>query len=468
MRPRHLLAGKVIGIGLLGLAQLALVAGLAAALLVAGVFDAPAGLGGSVALVIPWFALGFALYAVAYATAGALASRQQNADTAGQPVTYTLLAVYFAGYVALASDMDGLLANVLTVFPLTAPLVLPARSALVGVPLWEHVARRRARPRLDLRARPLRRPHLRPRAPPQRASTRRPRRVAPHRPLIPFRKDTIVTAAPTPLARPAPTHHLLVDSRIRQLLWLIAAAAIGFLVPYVFADRLDVPRDVYYAIYVATVASFFLLWTRANALSLRSMLTRNWRGALVLGALVGALLGAIALGYDSTPHPTGLEFYGAIVWRGIVYGAADGLLLGAFPVLAVFTAFPFLHGRAHILRTAGTGALAIIAALALTAAYHLGYPDFRGSKITAPIRGTAIWTAPTLLTLNPVGSMIAHVGLHVTAVTHSYEGDTFLPPHAAGAPAIALVPCMIGGSLAQCGALQVAENPSDPAAARSR
>ena len=26
----------------------------------------------------------------------------------------------------------------LTVFPLTAPLVLPARSALVGVPLWEH------------------------------------------------------------------------------------------------------------------------------------------------------------------------------------------------------------------------------------------------------------------------------------------------------------------------------------------
>ena len=138
VRPRHLLAGKVIGIGLLGLAQLALIAGLAAALLVAGVFDAPAGLGGSVALVIPWFALGFALYAVAYAAAGALASRQQNADTAAQPVTYTLIAVYFAGYITLASNTDSLLANVLTVFPLTAPLVLPARSALVGVPLWEH------------------------------------------------------------------------------------------------------------------------------------------------------------------------------------------------------------------------------------------------------------------------------------------------------------------------------------------
>ena len=139
VQPRHLLAGKVIGIGMLGLSQLALVAGLAVVLLTAGAFDAPAGLGGSVALVIPWFALGFALYAVAYAAAGALASGQQNADTVGQPVTYTLLAAYFAGYVAVSADVNGLLANALTVFPLTAPLVLPARSALVGVPLWEHV-----------------------------------------------------------------------------------------------------------------------------------------------------------------------------------------------------------------------------------------------------------------------------------------------------------------------------------------
>jgi ABC-2 type transport system permease protein len=138
VRPRHLMAGKVIGIGLLGLGQVALVGGLSSILLAAGVFDAPGSLGGSLALIIPWFALGFALYAVAYAAAGALASRQQDASSAGIAVTYTLLAAYFLGYAALASNMDGLLANLLTLFPPTAPLVLPARSALVGVPLWEH------------------------------------------------------------------------------------------------------------------------------------------------------------------------------------------------------------------------------------------------------------------------------------------------------------------------------------------
>ncbi|HZO96622.1 MAG TPA: ABC transporter permease [Gaiellaceae bacterium] len=138
VRPRHLLAGKVIGIGLLGLGQLALVAGLAASLLAAGAFDAPASLGGNLVLVVPWFALGFALYAVAYAAAGALAGTQQDASSVGQQVTYTMLAAYFLGYVAVAADAEGTLAHVLTVVPLSAPLVLPARSALVGVPLWEH------------------------------------------------------------------------------------------------------------------------------------------------------------------------------------------------------------------------------------------------------------------------------------------------------------------------------------------
>ena len=138
VRPRHLMAGKVIGIGLLGFGQVALIGGVAAALFAAGLFDAPASIGGSLALVIPWFALGFALYAVAYAAAGALASRQQNANSAGTAVTYTLLAAFFLGYVALANDTNGLLANLLTIFPLTAPLVLPARSILVGVPVWEH------------------------------------------------------------------------------------------------------------------------------------------------------------------------------------------------------------------------------------------------------------------------------------------------------------------------------------------
>ena len=121
--------------------------------------------------------------------------------------------------------------------------------------------------------------------------------------------------------------------------------------------------------------------------------------------------------------------------------------------------------RAHALRTIGTGALALLATLAITTAYHLGYPDFRGSKLTSPMRGSVIWAAPTLLTLNPIGSVTAHVGLHVAAVVHSYDGTTFLPPHAnaTAAPTIELHPCLITTyTPAKCGTLIVAENPADP------
>jgi hypothetical protein len=68
-------------------------------------------------------------------------------------------------------------------------------------------------------------------------------------------------------------------------------------------------------------------------------------------------------------------------------------------------------------------------AFGFTAVYHAGYSDFRSGKIGTPLRGTAMWSLPTLLTLNPLGAPIAHIGLHVSAVIHSYQTDTFLPPH---------------------------------------
>ena len=130
-----------------------------------------------------------------------------------------------------------------------------------------------------------------------------------------------------------------------------------------------------------------------------------------------------------TAHPQGATFGAEILWRGVVYGAADGILLGTFPVLAVFAAIPYKRGREHLVRTLATGALALAMAFGFTAVYHAGYSEFRSGKIGTPIRGTAIWSAPTLLTLNPLGAPIAHIAMHVSAVIHNYKTDTFLPPH---------------------------------------
>ena len=45
----------------------------------------------------------------------------------------------------------------------------------------------------------------------------------------------------------------------------------GFLVPFVFADRLNVQRDLYYGVYAVSVFGFFVLWTRATGQSIAEM-----------------------------------------------------------------------------------------------------------------------------------------------------------------------------------------------------
>ena len=109
----------------------------------------------------------------------------------------------------------------------------------------------------------------------------------------------------------------------------------------------------------------------------------------------------------------------------MVYGAADGLLLSAFPILLVFAALRDSRLRRGAGGVVAVGAVALIASLAMTAVYHAGYSDFRSDKLRKPVTGDLVWSVPTLATLNPIGAPVAHVG----AVVHDYETDLFLPPH---------------------------------------
>ena len=144
-------------------------------------------------------------------------------------------------------------------------------------------------------------------------------------------------------------------------------------------------------------------------------------------ATVLCALAAVVLADPATSRPHGWSFAGAVLWRGVFYGAIDGLLLSSFPILATFAAF---RSRRRSKRgLAAVGATALMVSLLFTAAYHVGYPDFRGSKLRKPIAGDVLWSAPTLLTLNPAGAPLAHVALHVAAVTHASQTGTFLPPH---------------------------------------
>jgi hypothetical protein len=219
-------------------------------------------------------------------------------------------------------------------------------------------------------------------------------------------------------------------SPLRHFGWLGAGMAVGFLVPYVLADRIGLQRDVYYGVYAAAVAALFVGWARDTGQSLREMCARRWKLAVGLGVLAAGAMAFFAIRQDvGGPHPGGLTFVGSVAWRGVMYGAADGLLLSAFPILLVFAALKNTKLRKRAGGVIAVGAVAIAASMAMTAVYHAGYGDFRSPKLTKPVTGDVVWSIPTLATLNPIGAPVAHVGLHVTALFHNYNSNLFLPPH---------------------------------------
>jgi ABC-2 type transport system permease protein len=138
--PTRLLAGKVLGLGLLGLAQVLLVAAVGVgAVLVTGVVDLPAGAGGTIALVLAWFVLGYAVYAALFAIAGALCSRVEDLQSTVTPM-YVLLvgALLIAQFTA--TNPESPWSRVAGLVPFTAPLLQPLRTSVGASAPWEIAA----------------------------------------------------------------------------------------------------------------------------------------------------------------------------------------------------------------------------------------------------------------------------------------------------------------------------------------
>ncbi|MEE9581516.1 MAG: ABC transporter permease [Acidimicrobiia bacterium] len=138
---RNLLAGKVLGIGMLGLAQL--VALVAIALTAGSVFDLfeiPGGSISTAAWSLVWFVLGFAFYAALNAAAGSLVSRTEDAQAAAMPIALVAVASYLVTFAVIMPNPDSTTAVLISFLPPVAPIAFPARIGFVGVPLWQILA----------------------------------------------------------------------------------------------------------------------------------------------------------------------------------------------------------------------------------------------------------------------------------------------------------------------------------------
>jgi ABC-2 type transport system permease protein len=135
--PRDLMTGKVIGIGLVGFAQMAVTIG--AALLANAIVQSslvPSEVWVLLPVILLWFVLGYTLFAFGYAAAGAMVARQEEVQSVSVPFTVFLVAGYLLMYATIASP-DAPWVRVLSFVPPLMPALMPARLALGQVAIWE-------------------------------------------------------------------------------------------------------------------------------------------------------------------------------------------------------------------------------------------------------------------------------------------------------------------------------------------
>jgi ABC-2 type transport system permease protein len=141
LRPRQLLAGKLLGLGVVTLAQYAIWAALGGVALAvtgrgAGVLSAINLSPGELAVVIPYALGGYTLYAALMAGVGALAPDMESSRAWIFVLNVPMMIPLYL-WAAITSAPNGALATVLSMVPFSAPVAMLMRMTSSAVPAWQ-------------------------------------------------------------------------------------------------------------------------------------------------------------------------------------------------------------------------------------------------------------------------------------------------------------------------------------------
>ncbi len=138
LRPTQLLVGTVLGVGALMLVQIGALA-LPVIVGMRGSLHIPASASVDVALAVLWFVLGLAMYAFVYAALGALVDKPTEVGSATMPANALLIGAYLLAVTVTIASPNSWVSVAASIFPLSAPMVMPIRWASGLVPVWQLV-----------------------------------------------------------------------------------------------------------------------------------------------------------------------------------------------------------------------------------------------------------------------------------------------------------------------------------------
>jgi len=146
-KPSHIVIGKSLGMGILGLCQLLgmiiisavtymlaypksfEISGVAINLSCFSPF--------AVLMLIVYFIFGFALYAMMYAVCGATVSKAEDIQQAVMPVTLIAIISFYFTYTTAMTSSDSAAAVAASLVPFSSPFSMPSRILSAAVPAWQ-------------------------------------------------------------------------------------------------------------------------------------------------------------------------------------------------------------------------------------------------------------------------------------------------------------------------------------------
>ena len=148
-KPSKIILGKSAAMGLLGLIQLCLVV-ITGALTYKFTFPENFAIAGQLidfsnftpfglSMIIIYFILGYFLYAMMNAVAGATVSKAEDVNSALMPINMVSLVAFYAGYFSLSVPKSSV-AIIASIIPFSAPFSMPCRILATDVPSWQIAA----------------------------------------------------------------------------------------------------------------------------------------------------------------------------------------------------------------------------------------------------------------------------------------------------------------------------------------
>jgi hypothetical protein len=175
-----------------------------------------------------------------------------------------------------------------------------------------------------------------------------------------------------------------------QLIWLFALVLGAFLVSWIFTDLLRLTQTAYIGVLAVVTGVFLSGYLSWSNMDWGAFMSHQWVwglvGAVVAGPVLIMLLAQGAKRSHSrvlapTPRPEGLRLVGALLWEGVVYGIAEGLLLSVLPVLVTWQTVSTLGWTQNWIGVVSAGVFAIVSSLLVIVVHHLGYREFRGPQL---------------------------------------------------------------------------------------